>query len=538
MGYVALYRKFRPTTFAEVKGQDPIVTTLQNQLRMGRIGHAYLFCGTRGTGKTTVAKILARAVNCMSPQEDGSPCNVCTSCQTILSGTSTNVLEIDAASNNGVDNIREIREEVAYRPTQGRFKVYIIDEAHMLSSGAWNALLKTLEEPPEYVLFLLATTEAAKIPITILSRCQRYNFRRISAASIAAHLQDLIREEGAEAEEEATRYIARVADGSMRDALSLLDQYLSFYPGEKLTYGKTLDVLGRVDTDTFSHLLRRVLSGDAAGSVRLLQEAVQDGREVSQFISDFTWYLRNLLLVQSSEDAEDLLDVSTENVQQLREESALLEMDTVLRYIRVLSDCSNQLRMASQKQILAETALIQLCRPQMETDQLALLDRVRQLEQKWEEGLPMQMASQETAGERARSTREGIHHSPEKEKPEPPPKKVAAPEDLKVITAHWRQILGATSHLTKAALSKAGAPRYDSATGAPVLYLEVEDPISREKLAAPDQIEELKQMIAHITGQELEYQIEVVGTQHPAQLEKIPLEERLAQEIRMPIKEG
>ena len=234
MSYTALYRKFRPATFEEVKGQDHIVTTLKNQIQAGRIGHAYLFCGTRGTGKTTVAKILAKAVNCEHPL-DGSPCNECSSCQAIQAGTSTNVIEIDAASNNGVDNIREIREEVSYRPTQGRYKVYIIDEVHMLSTGAFNALLKTLEEPPEYVIFILATTEVNKIPVTILSRCQRYDFKRITIDTIAGRLMELMQKEGVEAEERAVRYVAKAADGSMRDALSLLDQSIAFYLGESLT---------------------------------------------------------------------------------------------------------------------------------------------------------------------------------------------------------------------------------------------------------------------------------------------------------------
>ena len=204
MSYVALYRKFRPSTFDEVKGQDHIVKTLKNQMRTDRLGHAYLFCGTRGTGKTSVAKILAKAVNCEHPV-DGSPCNECPTCRAIQAGTSMNVIEIDAASNNGVDNIREIREEVAYRPTEGRFKVYIIDEVHMLSTGAFNALLKTLEEPPSYVIFILATTEVNKIPITILSRCQRYDFHRISLETIAARLQELMDAEGIRTEEKALR---------------------------------------------------------------------------------------------------------------------------------------------------------------------------------------------------------------------------------------------------------------------------------------------------------------------------------------------
>ena len=227
MSYTALYRKFRPQEFTDVRGQDHIVTTLKNQIKADRIGHAYLFCGTRGTGKTTIAKIFARAVNCEHPA-DGSPCGECAACRSIAAGTSMNVIEIDAASNNGVDNIRQIREEVEYRPTEGRYKVYIIDEVHMLSIGAFNALLKTLEEPPSYVIFILATTESHKIPITILSRCQRYDFRRISIDVIASRLRELMDEEQVTVEEKALRYIAKAGDGSMRDALSLLDQCIAF----------------------------------------------------------------------------------------------------------------------------------------------------------------------------------------------------------------------------------------------------------------------------------------------------------------------
>ena len=330
MSYTALYRKFRPATFEEVKGQEHIVTTLKNQIQAGRIGHAYLFCGTRGTGKTTVAKILAKAVNCEHPL-DGSPCNECSSCQAIQAGTSTNVIEIDAASNNGVDNIREIREEVSYRPTQGRYKVYIIDEVHMLSTGAFNALLKTLEEPPEYVIFILATTEVNKIPVTILSRCQRYDFKRITIDTIAGRLMELMQKEGVEAEERAVRYVAKAADGSMRDALSLLDQCIAFYLGESLTYDKVLNVLGTVDTEVFSQLLRRVIVQDAAGSIRILEELVVKGKEMGQFVNDFTWYMRNLMLVSSSDHLEDVLDVSTENLKQLREESTMIDSDTLMR---------------------------------------------------------------------------------------------------------------------------------------------------------------------------------------------------------------
>ena len=566
MSYVALYRKFRPQTFSEVKGQEHIVTTLQNQLKAGRIGHAYLFCGTRGTGKTTVAKILARAVNCENPQEDGSPCNECASCASILSGTSTNVIEIDAASNNGVDNIREIREEVAYRPTQGRYKVYIIDEAHMLSTGAWNALLKTLEEPPEYVIFMLATTEVNKFPITILSRCQRYNFRRITAGTIARRLQELLQEEGVEAEDAAVRYIARAGDGSLRDALSLLDQCIAFYLGEKLTYGKVLDVLGTVDTDVFSALLRKVIGGDAAGSVRILQELIRDGREVGQFVSDFTWYLRNLMLVQSSPDLEDTLDVSPENLLQLQEESNMVDSATLMRYIHVLSELSGQLRFATQKQILVEVALIRLCRPQMDTDLSGVLDRIRVLEDKIENGLVMsaQQAAMlaQSAGQNAAGTGfpggnmagfpggdstagfpdgnfpmsmpGGIPAAGQGNRPEP---KKAAPEDLQRIAACWQKILKHLDMSVRPVYSQAGPPRYDSETGAPCLYLEIINETLRDMAAQADHLEALRAAVTETVGQELEFDIRIIGTGHGIHLDAVPLDERLAQEITVPIEE-
>ena len=343
MSYTALYRKYRPSEFEDVKGQDHIVTTLKNQIKADRIGHAYLFCGTRGTGKTTVAKIFAKAVNCEHPV-DGSPCGECQSCKAIAAGSSMNVIEIDAASNNGVENIRQIREEVSYSPTQGKYKVYIIDEVHMLSIGAFNALLKTLEEPPSYVIFILATTESHKIPITILSRCQKYDFRRISIETISARLMDLLEQEGVEAEEKAVRYVAKAGDGSMRDALSLLDQCIAFYLGEPLTYDHVLEVLGAVDTEVFSRLLRSILANDIVAAIELLEDLIVQGRELGQFVTDFVWYLRNLLLVKSSDEMEDVLDMSSENLALLKEEADMNEADVIMRYIRIFSDLSGQLK--------------------------------------------------------------------------------------------------------------------------------------------------------------------------------------------------
>ncbi len=346
------------------------------------------FCGTRGTGKTTAAKIFAKAVNCEHPV-DGSPCGTCEACRAIAAGNSMNVIEIDAASNNGVENIRQIREEVEYAPTEGKYKVYIIDEVHMLSIGAFNALLKTLEEPPSYVIFILATTEVHKIPITILSRCQRYDFHRISIETISARLTELLEKKNVAAEERAVRYIAKAADGSMRDALSLLDQCIAFYLGEELTYEHVLEVLGAVDTEVFSSLLRRILGQDIVGAIEQLEEIIIQGRELGQFVTDFTWYLRNLLLVQSSDDMEEVLDMSAENLTLLKEEAKMVEAETLFRYIRIFSELSNQVKYSSQKRILIEIALIKLCRPQMEQDEASVLERISRIEKTLEEGIPV-----------------------------------------------------------------------------------------------------------------------------------------------------
>lgn len=384
MSYMALYRKWRPDEFEEVKGQEHVVTTLKNQIIHDRVGHAYLFCGTRGTGKTTVAKLFAKAVNCEHPLDDGSPCNECATCKAISTGSSLNVMEIDAASNNGVDNIRDIRDEVQYSPTEGKYKVYIIDEVHMLSIGAFNALLKTLEEPPSYVIFILATTEAHKIPITILSRCQRYDFRRISLDTIYERLTDLLKREGIDAEEKAIRYVAKAADGSMRDALSLLDQCIAFYLGQTLTYEKVLEVLGAVDVEVFNQLMCHVAANDTMKALAVIDEIIWQGRELSQFVTDFTWYMRNLLLIKASNHVNDQLDISAENLESMKQVAGGLDMEQLMRYIRVFSEMSNQIRYATQKRVTLELAIVKLTMPQMESNMDSILDRIRLLEKKVE----------------------------------------------------------------------------------------------------------------------------------------------------------
>ena len=446
MSYTALFRKWRPRVFGDVKGQDHIVTTLQNQIRSERIGHAYLFCGTRGTGKTSVAKIFAKAVNCEHP-EDGSPCGECPSCQQIQAGTSLNVVEIDAASNNGVENIREIRDQVQYPPTEGKYRVYIIDEVHMLSTGAFNALLKTLEEPPSYVIFILATTEVHKIPITVLSRCQRYAFRRITVDTIADRLKELTDAEGMAVEDRALRYVAKAGDGSMRDALSLLDQCAAFHYGETLTYENVLDVLGAVDNRVFRELFGALRSGQTKDCILRLEEMVIQGRELSQFVADFIWFLRNLLILKTADEAEELLDMSEDNLKQLREDAALADENVLMRYIRVFSEVLNQIRFAAQKRVLVELAFIRLTKPEMEQSMDAVLERLERLERQMEEGIPAAPWPGNMAGDGSQpALPQAVQpQASSLESREAEPRTVTLPkaqlEDLNLIRNEWGKIV-------------------------------------------------------------------------------------------------
>lgn len=500
MSYTALYRKFRPNTFEDVKGQEHIVTTLKNQIKADRIGHAYLFCGTRGTGKTSVAKIFAKAVNCEHPA-GGNPCGECAVCKSIAAGVSMNVMEIDAASNNGVDNIRDIVEDVSYSPAEGKYKVYIIDEVHMLSIGAFNALLKTLEEPPAYVIFILATTEVHKIPITILSRCQRYDFRRITIDTISERLNELMATENVQVEEKAIRYIAKVADGSLRDALSLLDQCIAFHFGQELTYDMVLDVLGAVDNGIFSELLRLVLGDDVLGCINLLEKIVIQGRELTQFVVDFTWYLRNLLLVKSSDNIEDVIDVSTDNLEKLKEEAQKVEIDTIMRYIRIFSELSGKIRFATQKRILIEMTLVKLCRPSMETTQDAILDRIRQLEEKVEKGIVVTNVSGavgNSSASVAKATRE--------QKPRPQLER-AVPEDVKQMVKKWGAIVNSMAQPAKVYLKGADL----SLGGENRLLIVLKDGVASDYfIKSPENVELLEQHISNFINKKVEVEFQSI----------------------------
>ncbi len=504
MAYTALYRKFRPQSFDEVKGQDHIVTTLKNELRTDRIGHAYLFTGTRGTGKTTVAKIFARAVNCENPAEDGSPCGECAQCRAAAAGSSMNVIEIDAASNNGVENIREIIDEVAYPPSSGKYKVYIIDEVHMLSAGAFNALLKTLEEPPSYVIFILATTEVHKIPITILSRCQRYDFRRISIDTIAARLSDLMKEEGTEVEEKALRYVAKAADGSMRDALSLLDQCIAFYIGQTLTYENVLEVLGAVDLEVFSRLFLCIAKKDAYGAVKLIEEIVIEGRELTQFVIDFTWYLRNLMLAKEIDDLSDILDMSSDNIEVLKEQAAMIEDAVIIRYIRIMSELSNKMKYSAQKRVLLEVAVIKLCRPQMEEDYGSLVDRISAVEDAVENGVVVAaqggLAVGAGSGEAAGASGGMIKKPPEKRMI---PK--ALPEEVEHVRQNWGAIVSELKEPMRSYVKKA-VPTVNPEYKIELRFDTVDEvaSIAYGVLSGPGKCDELDQVIEEKTGKHVD----------------------------------
>lgn len=503
MSYTALYRKFRPSTFEDVKGQEHIVTTLQNQLEANRIGHAYLFSGTRGTGKTTVAKVLAKAVNCENPSKKG-PCGECATCKNIASGASMNVIEIDAASNNGVDNIREIVDQVSYSPASGKYKVYIIDEVHMLSIGAFNALLKTLEEPPSYVIFILATTEVNKLPITILSRCQRYDFRRISIETITSHLQTLTQTEQVQVEERALRYVAKTADGSMRDALSLLDQCIAFHLGSELTYDKVLDVLGAVDSQVFSRLLRNILERNVLGCIELLEEIVMQGRELTQFVADFTWYLRNLMLVKSSKELtryelEEVIDMSSDNLNRLSEEAELIEIEQIVRYIHIFSELSGQIRYAAQKRILTEIAIIKLCKPSMEISSEAVLERIRDVESKLEKGIVVTQAADSISAEKLN----------ENTVKKPRPKlENAIPEEIREIVANWPAIVGKANSPMKIYLKTAKL----SLGGDNKLMLVLEDGVASDYFVHhSDNKQQLEYLLSDFINKQVEVNIQSIS---------------------------
>ena len=376
--YQALYRKWRPMTFDDVVGQNHITETLKHELASEKIGHAYLFCGTRGTGKTTTAKIFSRAVNCENPK-DGEPCNVCDTCKGIIDGRIMDVYEMDAASNNGVDAIRNLREEVIYTPAGCKYKVYIIDEVHMLTIQAFNALLKTLEEPPEHALFILATTEPQKIPQTILSRCQRYDFKRIGVDDIAGRLKKVAAAEGINATEDALELIAEIGDGSMRDALSVLDRCSAF--GEELRRENVSEIVGIVDERVLFNITEDVISNNVSGAISKLDGLLNMGKDVLTFFEDYIEHLRSVLLCNECEKPERVLEKSPEAIEKYKSQAERLTATQLIYGITVLNEYHGRAKSMAIPRIAAEVALIKFCKPKYSSEVDALNARIEKLEQ-------------------------------------------------------------------------------------------------------------------------------------------------------------
>ncbi|MDR0929738.1 MAG: DNA polymerase III subunit gamma/tau [Oscillospiraceae bacterium] len=381
MATQALYRIWRSQRFSDLVGQDALVTTLRNQVASGRVAHAYLFCGSRGVGKTSMAKIFARAVNCETP-EAGEPCGHCATCRALQTEEILDISEIDAASNNGVDEIRDLRDKVKYPPQQGRYRVYIIDEVHMLSTGAFNALLKTLEEPPPHALFILATTEPQKLPATVLSRCQRYDFRRIPLQAMVGRLSEIAASEKADVTPDALALIARTAEGGMRDAIGLLDMCLS-YGGGSVDAALVREILGASDRGFLFAFTDHLLSGDAAAVLADIETLMRSGREAQVFARDLTGHLRALLLAQACGEAVgDLLDGTEEDAAQYRAQAGRISRERLLSLLDLFLSAENDMKWASQPRVALEIAAARGCLPEESLQLAAMAQRLDLLERK------------------------------------------------------------------------------------------------------------------------------------------------------------
>lgn len=395
MGYTALYREWRPKTFDDVVGQEHITTTLKNEILNDRVAHAYLFCGTRGTGKTSTAKVMAKALNCLDLQ-NGEPCNQCEMCKKINEGLAIDVTELDAASNNGIDKIRDIIDDTKYPPQEAKHKIYIMDEVHMLSVGAVNAFLKTLEEPPKNVIFILATTDPQKLPITILSRCQRFDFKRINQKVISNRLKRIVDSQNINYEQKSLDLIARVCDGALRDAVSILDQAIAM--GEKqINYEDLVSILGLVTNEYLFDITYSIIGRSIEKCMVIIDKLVYSGKDMQLFIKDIIAHFRNLLMVKVTNNPEEVLDMSLENISMIKEQGHKIRVEEIMRAIRILQDAEMNSKASKQSRLYLELAIIKMCKIEYDTSNEVILSRINKLEESLKSG-EMQIIHGETTG--------------------------------------------------------------------------------------------------------------------------------------------
>lgn len=510
--YQVLYRKWRPKTFSDVVGQPQVTETLKNELVSGRIAHAYLFTGSRGTGKTTCAKILAKAVNCLNPK-DGDPCGECKICRGIEDGSVMDIVEIDAASNNGVDSIRTLREEANFTPAAAKYRVYIIDEVHMLSVGAFNALLKTLEEPPAHVIFILATTEVHKLPATILSRCQRFDFHRIPPQEIASRLSYVAEREGASIEPQAALLIARLADGALRDALSILDQ--CFGRSKTVTEDVVVQTAGLAGREHLFHLTDAVQRQDASAALELIDRLYASSKDMVRLCEELSSHFRNLMLIKTMKNPKALLAVTESEYEELEKQARAVSIESILHAIDTLQATLEKMFRGGDRRIEFELAMLRLCSPRLDSSPQALLRRIEALEQRAPQQAgapPLKPAadSQPDAPKAAKPVAPAEEPSSEKapEPPEPLKQKSephAEPEQLlgelradAEQLAEWPEIIQALknySHTIAAAFN--GSTAYVSGD---YVLIDAPNEIAFKLLRKPEQRENMRRAIQQVTG--------------------------------------
>jgi DNA polymerase-3 subunit gamma/tau len=508
--YQVLYRKWRPRVFADVVGQPQVTVTLKNELMAGRIAHAYLFTGSRGTGKTTCAKILAKAVNCLSPV-DGDPCGVCDICKGVDSGSVMDIVEIDAASNNGVDNIRSLREEANFTPVAAKYRVYIIDEVHMLSTGAFNALLKTLEEPPAHVIFILATTEVHKLPATILSRCQRFDFRRIPPKDIAERLDYVAQQENAKIDPQAALLIARLADGALRDALSLLDQCVGH--SKNITVDTVNETAGLVGREHLFELTKAIRERDSGAALEMIDRLHNSSKDMARLCEELSAHLRNLMLIKTMKDAHSMVVVSDAEYENIAKQALSIPLTAILHGLDTLQSALEKMYRGGDRRIEFEMAMIRLCSPELDSTTDALLRRLEELERGGVRAQPAKVEprSREPDKKAVENSNEISTAAPATKIAETvttPTRNVAqaiSPEEVQDLhgsaerLAEWPeilQILKSYSHVIASAFN--GSTAYIS--GAYVL-VDAPNEIAFRLLREPAQRENMRRAIQQVTGE-------------------------------------